>query len=142
MILVDLNLLLYAYDPSSPYHANAGQWWKRAVAEERRVGLAWMTILGFLRITTNPRVGHPISLAKAVVVIAEWLEQPSVVILDPGERHWSILSKLLPEAQARGPLVMDAHLAALAIEHGATLCSNDRDFVRFPGLKVLNPLET
>lgn len=72
--------------------------------------------------------------------VAAWLEAPSAVILEAGERHWDILGKLLPQAQARGPLVMDAHVAALALEHGATLCINGRDFLRYPGLRLLNPL--
>jgi predicted nucleic acid-binding protein len=73
-------------------------------------------------------------------IVEEWLAQPNFSLLAPGDRHWRILASLLPEAQARGPLVMDADLAALAIEHGATLYSNDRDFSRFPGLKYVNPL--
>ena len=140
MILVDVNLLLYAYDPSSPHHAQAARWLRRTIAEEARVGLAWVTVLAFLRISTNPRVKRPISLSDAVQVVSDWLSQPSVMLLDPGERHWSILRSLLQKGQARGSLVTDAHLAALAIEHGAILCTNDRDFTRFPDLKLDNPL--
>lgn len=84
---------------------------------------------------------YPLGAAEAVAIVSEWLERPVVATLDPGERHWSILSGLMTTAQARGALVTDAHLAALAIEHGATLCSSDRDFTRFPGLRISNPLE-
>jgi len=80
------------------------------------------------------------SIAKATTIVSGWLDQPLVNILHPGERHWEILRQLLVEGQAPGPLVTDAHLAALAIAHGATLATVDRDFARFPGLRLLNPL--
>jgi predicted nucleic acid-binding protein len=79
--------------------------------------------------------------AEASFIVDGWMEAPNVALLSPTEQHWAILSDLLPKSQARGPLIMDAHLAALAIEHGATLCTNDRDFLRFPGLKVEFPLQ-
>lgn len=141
MILIDVNLLLYAYDPTSRMHKRAAAWLERVMKDEPRVGFAWTTILAFLRITTHPRLARPISMADAVSIVSDWLEAPSTVILEAGERHWDILGKLLPQAQARGPLVMAAHLAALALEHGATLCTSDRDFLRFPGLRLLNPLD-
>ena len=107
------------------------------------VRLAWVTVLAFLRISTDPRLfRHPLSMPGAVSLISEWLAQPAVGILHPEERHWAILNKLLSASQARAELVMDAHLAALAIEHGAILCTNDRDFTRFPGLRVQYPLGT
>ena len=81
------------------------------------------------------------STAEASSIVDGWMEFPNVVLIAPTERHWMILSDLLPKSQARGALIMDAHLAALAIEHGATLCTNDRDFLRFPGLKVEFPLQ-
>jgi uncharacterized protein len=84
---------------------------------------------------------RPLQLDEAIVIVGTWLARDNVVILAPTDRHWRILSDLLPKSQARGPLIMDAHLAALAIEHGATLCTNDRDFLRFPGLKVEFPLQ-
>ncbi|MDQ3256352.1 MAG: PIN domain-containing protein [Acidobacteriota bacterium] len=98
--------------------------------------------MAFLRIGTNPRaLTNPLSTTEAITIITEWLSQPGVGILNPGEGHWAILGAMLASVQARGPLVMDAHLASLAMEHGATLCTNDRDFTRFVGLKVMNPLE-
>lgn len=141
MTLIDANLLLYAYDASSRHHARSREWLEEVLSGPDPVGLAWIAILAFLRISTNPRaLAHPLSLAEAVSIVSSWLEQPCVQPLDPGERHWEILSGLLEPAQARGPLVMDAHLAALALEHGAILATSDRDFSRFEGLRTLDPL--
>ncbi|MBI3695195.1 MAG: PIN domain-containing protein [Acidobacteria bacterium] len=95
-----------------------------------------------LRIGTNPRTQRALPLSAAVSAIGGWFAQPLVSVLQPGERHWSILNSLLTSGQARGPLLMDAHLAALAIEHGATLCTHDKDFARFPGLRTFDPLES
>ena len=141
MMLLDANLLLYAYDSLSPFHLRAKTWAQQVMAKKEHIGLAWIAILAFLRVSTQPRAQRLPSLADAISAMEDWLEHPSVSIVNPGERHWEILRKLLPDSQARGPLVMDAHLAALAIEHGATLCTNDKDFTRFRGLKILNPLE-
>ena len=141
MILIDANLLLHAYNSSSDHHQAARRWLEVAFSQPEPVRLAWVTVLAFLRIGTNPRAfEYPLSTAEASAIVSEWLEQPAVAILDPGERHWTILSGLLRTAQACGALVMDAHLAALAIEHGATLCTSDRDFTRFSGLRISNPL--
>jgi hypothetical protein len=143
VILIDANLLLYAYDSSSTHHESARRFLEGAFAGYQPVCMAWATVLAFLRISTNPRLQQQVfSLAEAISIVEEWLTQPNFSLLAPGDRHWRILAGLLPEAQARGPLVMDADLAALAIEHGATLYSNDRDFSRFPGLKHVNPLAT
>ena len=96
-----------------------------------------------MRIGTNPRAfERPLSIREAVAHVTSWLAQPVVTAIEPGERHWSILSELLPSAQVKANLVMDAHLAAMAIEYGATLCTTDRDFTRFRGLKLRYPLET
>jgi hypothetical protein len=100
-----------------------------------------MTILAFLRISTNSRaLASPLTMGEAVERVASWLEQPVTAVLDAGERHWKILEQLCGEAQVRGPLVMDAHLAALAIEHGAILQTVDKDFARFTGLRYVDPL--
>lgn len=142
MILVDANLLLYAYDASSVHHPAGRAWLERVLSRPEPFGVAWVTVLAFLRISTHPRVFEaPFSIAEACGIVSEWLAHPAVRVLDPGERHWAILSELLPASQARGPLVMDAHLAALAIEHGAVLSTTDQDFTRFRGLRTLNPLE-
>jgi toxin-antitoxin system PIN domain toxin len=141
MMLLDVNLLLYANDLASPHHERTKAWAEQALSRQESVGLSWMTILGFLRISTHPRLPRPIPLANALAAIAEWLDHPSVSIVSPGERHWGIFRSLLPSAQARGSLIMDAHLAALAIEHGATVCTNDKGFARFSGVPWMNPLE-
>jgi toxin-antitoxin system PIN domain toxin len=100
-----------------------------------------VTILAFLRIGTHPRVfARPMSVGEATGYVSAWLGQPMVDVLDPGPRHWEILSRLMSEAQATANLTSDAHLAALAIEYGATLVSSDRDFTRFIDLKLINPL--
>ncbi|MGH9396372.1 MAG: TA system VapC family ribonuclease toxin [Terriglobia bacterium] len=141
MILIDANLLLYAYDSSSAHHRVARRWIEDRLGGPEPVGFAWPAILAFMRISTNPRaLSRPLSAAQALEAVSSWLEQPAVTILKPTDRHWEILRKLVLDGQARGPLVMDADLAALAIEHGVTLCTSDRDFTRFPGLHTLNPL--
>ena len=142
MILIDANVLLYAYDPSSPHHQDARVWFENAISKPGNIGLAWMTLLAFVRISTSSRpLEHPLSATEALAIVSGWLQHPSVTVLNPGERHWEILRDLMTKGQAHGPLIMDAHLAALAIEHGATLATTDRDFTRFPGLRILNPLE-
>ena len=142
MILLDVNLLLYAYDAAAPEHPRARAWLQRTISTSEIVGLSWHTILSFLRISTMPRViSDPYQLDEAIAIVEEWLGFSNTKILGPTENHWRILSQLLPKTRVRGSLIMDAHLAALAIEHGATLCTNDRDFARFPGLKLEFPLQ-
>ena len=141
MIVIDANLLLYAYDPSSPRHPAARDWLESTLSKPEHVGLTWMTLLAFVRIGTSPRpLEHPLSITEATAIVSGWLQRPLVTVLNPSERHWEILRDLMTKGQAHGPLIMDAHLAALAIEHGATLATSDRDFTRFPGLRILNPL--
>lgn len=142
MILLDANLLLYAYNVADERHEAARRWLEGVLAGPEEVRLAWVTILAFLRIGTNPRAfEQPLSIQEAVAHASDLLAQPVVTVIEPAERHWRILSELLPSAQAKANLVMDAHLAALAIENGATLCTTDRDFTRFHGLKLRYPLE-
>jgi uncharacterized protein len=142
LILVDANLLLYAYHAGATQHEAAKRWLEQALSGEEPVGLSWSTILAFIRIGTNPRVfSRPYRVEEVVAIVQSWLDCPLVSVLQPGERFWEILNGLLAEARAEGPMVSDAALAALAIEHGATLCSTDRDFRRFPPLKLRDPLE-
>ena len=142
MIVLDVNLLLYAYDSSAHEHARARAWLEQMLSGSGAVGLPWHTILSFLRISTAPRmISHPLEVGAASAIVDEWLQSSNVRIVGPTEEHWRILRGLLPKARVRGSLIMDAHLAALAIEHGATLCTNDRDFARFPGLKVEFPIQ-
>lgn len=141
MNLPDANILLYAYNTASEHHRAARSWLEEALTGSAPVAFCWPTILAFLRITTNPRaVPHPLSIAQARGIVETWLEVPVSTVVHPTDRHWEILGDLLVKGQASGPLVQDAHLAALAIEHGATLITNDRDFARFAGLKVEYPL--
>lgn len=141
MILVDANLLLYAYHPKADQHAASKAWLEAVLAGPGLVRFAWLTLWAFLRISTNHRVfDRPLSTAEAEEAVASWLAQPVAGILEPGERHWEIVCRLMQEGQASGPLIMDAALAALAMEHGATLNTTDRDFARFPGLRWTNPL--
>jgi len=142
MILIDANLLLYAYDSGSEFHRAAADWLRAAFSGSELTGLAWVTILAFLRISTHPRMrAQPFTSAEAVAIVQEWLDQPNVRVLAPTARHWTILKDLISKGQVRAALMTDAHLAALAIEHGAVLYTNDRGFTRFPGLKWSNPLE-
>ena len=141
MILVDANLLLYAYDPDSRQHDACRRWLEDALSGTEIVRFAWVTLWAFIRIATNARVFvRPLSPDEAHAAVAAWLRQPNAGILEPGERHVDLLASLLDEGQASGALVMDAALAAIAIEHGATLCSTDRDFARFQGLEWRNPV--
>lgn len=141
MILVDSNLLLYATTPVFKQHAAARAWLLEAFNGEERVGLPWPSLLGFVRILTNPRVVRPpVPLPEAWAEIMKWLASPCVWIPTPTAAHPQILGRLVREELSKGELIMDAHLAALAIEHGLTLCSTDRDFARFTGLKWRNPL--
>lgn len=142
MILPDANLLLYAYNTDAEHHFRARRWLESSLSGAQLFGLSWQTITAFIRIGTNPRAfPNPLKISEATEIVSSWIARPSVTILVPGERHWEILSGLLAEGQAYGPLVMDAHLAALAIEHGATLHTTDKDFSRFSGLQVINPLD-
>jgi toxin-antitoxin system PIN domain toxin len=142
VILIDANLLLYAYHTRAAEHTAARAWLETAFGGTAPVGLAWITLWAFLRIATNPRVfERPLSIDAATEITTTWLEQPVVRLLEPGERHWDILRDLTRHGQTIGPLVMDAVLAALAIEHGAVLQTTDRDFARFPGLSWADPLQ-
>ena len=142
MILIDANLLLYSYNTASEHHHRSREWLQEVMSQPEPVRLAWITILAFLRISTYPRIfPRPLRIGEALAIVSEWLSLPNVHVLNPTDRHFEILNRLLPAGQASGPLVMDGHLAALAIEHGALLCTTDRDFARFPGVKLLNPFE-
>ena len=141
MILVDANLLVYAYHPRSEQHGASRAWLEGILSGSELVRFAWLTLWAFLRISTNPRVfERPLTIQEAGATVASLLSQPLAGILEPGDRHWDILRGLMREGQAVGPLVMDAVLAAIALEHGAILHTTDRDFSRFPGLRWTNPL--
>jgi len=139
--IVDLNLLVYAVNRDVPHHRAARAWWEERLAGREPVGLSWTVVLGFLRLTTHPSVmPRPLTPEQALAVVDGWLEQPCVRLTEPTERHWGILEDMLAPLGTAGNLTSDAHLAALAVEHGATLCSTDGDFGRFPHLRWKNPL--
>lgn len=140
MILVDANLLIYARVRDFGEHEAAHAWLEDQLNFSPRVGLPWPSLLAFLRLTTNPRVFRdPLSTAQAWEQVTDWLALPAVWVPQPSERHAETLGRLMP-AVHRASLVPDAHLAALAIEHGLLLCSTDGDFARFPGLRWENPI--
>ncbi len=141
MIVFDANLLIYAYDGGSSYHTKAREWVENTFSGDELVGLPWHAITAFLRIMTNKRLpGSRFSLEQASQIVDQWLEQPNVRTLAPGEHHWPLLRSMLTEGQAAGALANDAQIAALTIEHGGVLHTADRDFARFPGLRWVNPL--
>ena len=140
MILVDANVLLHAYHPQSEHHEPCRLWIEENFSAPSPIGLPWITIWVFLRISTNPRAFEkPLTMKEAATIASSWFDVPAVRAVVPGERYWEILSKLLLEAQVSGPLVTDAALAALAIEHGASVCTTDRDFARFPEVQIVDP---
>lgn len=137
----DLNLLIYAVDRGSPMHAAAKRWWDDLLSGTETVGLAWIVLLGFARIMTNARLmGAPMTVDEACDYIDRWMAHPATTVIDPTPRHVTLVRDLLRKTGTAGNLVSDAHLAALAIEHRAELCSADRDFGRFPGLRWSDPL--
>lgn len=141
MILVDANLLVYAHTASSPYHHPSRDWLDMQLNGAARVGLPWPSLLAFLRLVTNPRVRSPhLMMADAWKQVEAWLSCEVTWVPHPTARHAEILGEFLSLPGTGSKLVPDAHLAALAIEHGLVLCSADRDFAGFPGLRWLNPL--
>ena len=131
MIVPDINLLIYAHFSGAPNHDKASEWWTELTSGQERVGIPWIVVVGFIRVSTNPRaMTSPLST------------HPHVAPLLPGQEHMRILGALLETVGVGGNLVTDAHIAALAIEHRAELHSNDSDFARFPDLHWRNPLQT
>jgi toxin-antitoxin system PIN domain toxin len=140
--LLDANILLYAYDSDSAHHVACRSWLEAAFNSEEIVGLPWQTLLAFIRISTNSRATkRPLQNTESCEIVSSWLHQSNVKVIGAGEQFWEILQDQLREAKVMGPLVTDAALAALAIEHGATLCSVDRDFRRFRGLTLIDPTD-
>ena len=141
MILIDANVLIYAVNSQSPLHRKAKAWLEATLSGPDTVGLSWTVLLAFLRLTTRSGIFEkPLPVETAFDVVDAWLAQPSVVTVDPTARHLRIVRDLLLPLGSGGNLTSDAHLAALAIEHGAELCSSDNDFHRFQGLRWRNPL--
>jgi toxin-antitoxin system PIN domain toxin len=137
----DVNLLVYAADENARAHSSARMWVENTLSGAETVAFAWVALLGFIRLSTNPRMmASPWSLDEAMDLVDAWLAQPVATIVHPTPRHASVLRDLLAPLGTGGNLTTDAHLAALAIEHGATLCSSDTDFARFAGVDWVDPL--
>jgi hypothetical protein len=141
MITPDANIILYAYNEDAPKHFEAKKWLEEQFSSAAPFGLSWQVITAFLRISTNPKAfPQPFDLQEAIEIVDEWLMLPNVEILTLTANHWAIFQKLIIEGQTKAALMMDAHLAALAIEHSATLATTDADFQKFSSLKTINPL--
>jgi toxin-antitoxin system PIN domain toxin len=139
--LPDVNLLLYATDETSARHEPARTWVEATLSGSETVAFAWAVLLAFVRLSTRPAVfEHPLQAQEALDILDGWLEQPCVTVVHPTDRHSAVLRELLTPLGTAGNLTTDAHLAALAIEHGALLCSCDADFSRFSGLLWTDPL--
>jgi toxin-antitoxin system PIN domain toxin len=142
MILVDANVLLYAEDSLSEHHQAARIWWDDQLSGSAPVCLCWPVLIAFIRVGTNVRLhDRPLTINEAIERVQSWFDQPCVRMLHPTDGHWAIFQPMVRGGRATGNLVSDAHLAALAIEHGCTLHSTDGDFARFKGLKWKNPIE-
>lgn len=141
MKLLDLNILVYAMDESSPRHQAARDWLDETLSGSDTVAFAWHVLIGFVRLSTRSAVfARPLTVDESFDVVDQWLQQPCVTVLHPTERHASVLRGLLAPLGAAGNLTSDAHLAALAIEYGAQVCSTDVDFSRFSGVRWIDPL--
>ena len=141
MIIPDINLLVYAHNDAAPRHREAREWWESLLSGTVPVALPWAVIFGFVRLVTHSAVLEtPLSPEDALERVDAWLAQEHVLIVDPGPKHLAIARGLFAATGVGGSLTTDTHLAALAIEHNAELHSNDRDFERFPGLRLKNPL--
>ena len=141
MIVIDVNLLIYAYSVPSPTQEKAREWLEAVFSSGEIIGLPWQVISAFIRIATNtklPQLRRPVQ--EATGTVDEWLRHGSVRVLFPGDGHWPLFSRMIVEGQATGDLVSDAQLAAITIENGGVLYTTDRDFARFPGLRWVNPL--
>lgn len=141
MIIPDVNVLVHAYDTAFLHHEVCRAWWEETLTQPRPVGLAWITILGFVRITTHRGILKiPLYPNDAISRVRAWLSLPGVQVLTPGDSHAEIFFRLIEQAGTAGNLTTDAHLAALAIEYRGELASTDTDFARFPGLRWFNPV--
>ena len=142
MIAPDANLLIYASHPTSKFHIASKAWLEELLSSSETVGLPILSIYAFLRFMTNPGIHpRPATFRQATEIVDSWLALPHVRILHPGDRNWSLLKQLGVETRASGNFITDAAVAAIAMEYGAVIHTNDRDFARFPGLRWHNPLQ-
>jgi len=142
VILLDANLLIYAVDADSPQHARLRPWLEELLSGGSPVGLPWIVALAFLRVTTHPAImQQPLAAERALAYLDEWLSRPCMRLVGPGPGHWPVLRNLLLATGTAGHLCSDAHIAALALEQGWAVASADNGFRRFPGLRLVNPLQ-
>lgn len=140
-MLLDVNLLLYAANRSAPDHDRASAWLTQQLTGDQRVGIPWDTLIAFVRLVTNPRIlARPLPATEAWAFVDDWLAVPVVWIPQPTDRHALVLGELLGRYRPAGKLVPDAHLAAIAIQHGLDIYSTDTDFARFSEIRWINPL--
>lgn len=140
MKIVDANVLIYAVSRQSPRHTLANAWLTQVMRESETIGFSWLVLIAFLRITTHRGLSpQPLPIQQATQIVQTWLEQPCATLLSPTERHLTLINELLDPIGIAGDLTNDAHLAALAIEHGATVYSFDNDFSRFPRVRWAVP---
>jgi toxin-antitoxin system PIN domain toxin len=141
MIVLDVNLLIYAYDTTCPDHNKARAWLEDAFSGDEPIGLPWQTLSAFLRVLTYPGLfGERFTMQQVLAIVDQWVEMPQIRVISPGEDHWEFFREMLVGGDVRGKLTTDAELAALTIEYGGVLYTTDRDFARFPGLRWVNPL--
>lgn len=141
MIIPDANLLIYAHDQRSPWHAAAKAWWTRVLSGSEPVGIPWVVVLAFTRLMTHPQIcQNPLSVEQARAITLAWFDFPHVRLMMTHENSLGRFFDLLQEAGIGGNLSTDAWIALHALEHSATLYSNDRDFDRFGGVRRINPL--
>lgn len=142
MLLIDVNVLVYAHRADAPGHPRYRAWLSQVLASDAAYGMTDLVLAGFLRVVTHPRVFRdPTPLETALAFVTEVRDRANCINVSPGERHWDIFSRLCRIAGARGSLVPDAYLAALAMESGAEWVTTDRDYARFPGLRWRHPLD-
>ncbi len=142
MILPDVNLLSHSHGSGYRRHSSAKEWWEEIMHGAKGIAMAWIALLGFVRITTNARILHnPFTPKEALDIVGSWLDLPQVTVVHPSSRHFHLFESLIEHAGTAGNLTTDAHLAALAIERGLVLHTTDVDFARFPGLTWMNPLD-
>jgi len=143
MTVIDLTLLMAAVNTRAPKHKLARAWWEDQLSGSEEIGMSWLVVLGFIRLTTHPKImPNPLLIADAVAMVDGWLARPNVKVLQVTGEHWNILQNMLYAVGHGAALTMDAHLACLAIEHNAAIATADEDFSHFPGLKWRNPLSS
>jgi toxin-antitoxin system PIN domain toxin len=141
VIIIDANILLYAYNADAPEHAASAAWLERTFSGTEAIGIPLASIWAFLRVITSGRLRpNPLPVAQAFEIVREWLDKPGVTMLQAGPRHLEILEEIVKRYKVTGPLITDAVIAALALEYGATVASADRDYARFDTLKWINPV--